>query len=113
MWSLTFFVLGKRLPNKVRVKLFVCLSVFFLISCLAQRLDKALREKHSGDKKRHEQLQNSLSQSLTNSLSGKLEKAVKAEVKSVVLPAVQKALSTVQEQLNTTLTQVTDNRLHL
>ncbi|XP_067055317.1 enhancer of mRNA-decapping protein 4-like isoform X1 [Acropora muricata] len=71
----------------------------------SQRLDKALREKHSGDKKRHEQLQNSLSQSLTNSLSGKLEKAVKAEVKSVVLPAVQKVLSTVQEQLNTTLTQ--------
>lgn len=102
MWSLIFFVLGKRLPNKVRVKLFVC---FFLTSCLAQRLDKALREKHSGDKKRHEQLQNSLSQSLTNSLSGKLEKAVKAEVKSVVLPAVQKVLSTVQEQLNTTVTQ--------
>lgn len=90
------------------VKLFVCLF-FFLTSSLAQRLDKALREKHSGDKKRHEQLQNSLSQSLTNSLSGKLEKAVKAEVKSVVLPAVQKVLSTVQEQLNTSLTQVTDN----
>lgn len=110
MWSLIFFVLGKRLPNKVRVKFFAC---FFLTSCLAQRVDKALREKHSGDKKRHEQLQNSLSQSLTNSLSGKLEKAVKAEVKGVVLPAVQKVLSTVQEQLNTTVTQVTDNRLHL
>ena len=78
----------------------------FLTNCLAQRLDKALREKHSGDKKRHEQLQSTLSQTLTTTLSGKLDKAVKAEVKSAVVPSVQKVLNSLQEQLNTTLAQV-------
>lgn len=73
---------------------------------LAQRLDKALREKHSGDKKRHEQLQSTLSQTLTTTLSGKLDKAVKAEVKSALVPSVQKVLNSLQEQLNTTLAQV-------
>ncbi|KAM7432198.1 enhancer of mRNA decapping 4 [Porites harrisoni] len=71
----------------------------------SQRLDKALREKHSGDKKRQEQLQSTLSQVLTTTLSGKLDKAVKAEVKSSVVPTVQKVLNSIQEQLNTTLAQ--------
>lgn len=77
-----------------------------LTSCSAQRLDKALRDKHSGDKKRHEQLQSTLSQTITTTLSGKLDKSVKAEIKSAVVPSVQKVLSAVQEQLNTTLGQV-------
>ena len=77
-----------------------------LTSCSAQRLDKALRDKHSGDKKRHEQLQSTLSQTITTTLSGKLDKSVKAEIKSAVVPSVQKVLSVVQEQLNTTLGQV-------
>lgn len=77
-----------------------------LTSSSAQRLDKALRDKHSADKKRHEQLQSTLSQTLTTTLSGKLDKAVKAEVKSAVVPSVQKVLNTLQEQLNTTLAQV-------
>ena len=77
-----------------------------LTSCSAQRLDKALRDKHSGDKKRHEQLQSTLSQTITTTLSGKLDKYVKAEIKGAVVPSVQKVLSTVQEQLNTTLGQV-------
>ncbi|XP_078367719.1 enhancer of mRNA-decapping protein 4-like isoform X2 [Oculina patagonica] len=71
----------------------------------SQRLDKALREKHSGDKKKHEHLQSTLSQTLTTTLSGKLDKAVKAEVKNAVVPSVQKVLNSIQEQLNTTLTQ--------
>ncbi|RMX51313.1 hypothetical protein pdam_00004685 [Pocillopora damicornis] len=71
----------------------------------SQRLDKALRDKHSGDKKRHEQLQSTLSQTITTTLSGKLDKSVKAEIKSAVVPSVQKVLSAVQEQLNTTLGQ--------
>lgn len=77
-----------------------------LTSCLAQRLDKALREKHSGDKKKQDQLQSTLSQTLTTTLSGKLDKAVKAEVKNAVVPSVQKVLNSIQEQLNTTLAQV-------
>ena len=77
-----------------------------LTNLIAQRLDKALREKHSGDKKRQEQLQSTLSQALTTTLSGKLDKAVKAEVKSAVVPTVQKVLNSIQEQLNTTLAQV-------
>ena len=77
-----------------------------LTNLIAQRLDKALREKHSGDKKRQEQLQSTLSQVLTTTLSGKLDKAVKAEVKSAVVPTVQKVLNSIQEQLNTTLAQV-------
>lgn len=71
----------------------------------SQRLDKAFREKHSADKKRHEQLQSTLSQTLTTTLSGKLDKAVKAEVKNAVVPSVQKVLSSLQEQLNNTLAQ--------
>lgn len=82
-----------------------------LTSNLAQRLEKALREKHSGDKKRHEQLQSTLSQTLTTTLSGKLDKAVKAEVKNAVVPSVQKVLNALQEQLNTTLAQVCTKRL--
>ena len=88
-----------------------CTETCFLTSYLAQRLDKALREKHSGDKKKHEQLQNTLSQTLTTTLSGKLDKAVKAEVKSAVVPSVQKVLNSLQEQLNTTLAQVSTKYL--
>ena len=48
---------------------------------------------------------------LTTTLSGKLDKAVKAEVKSSVVPTVQKVLNSIQEQLNTTLAQVGNDRL--
>ncbi|XP_048577048.1 enhancer of mRNA-decapping protein 4 isoform X2 [Nematostella vectensis] len=70
-----------------------------------QRLEKALRDKQSQDKKRHEQLTSTLSQSVTNALTGKLEKTVKQEVKGSVVPAVQKAMVPVQDQLNTTIAQ--------
>ena len=89
----------------------LALNLVSLTSNLAQRLEKALREKHSGDKKRHEQLQSTLSQTLTTTLSGKLDKAVKAEVKNAVVPSVQKVLNALQEQLNTTLAQVSTKHL--
>lgn len=92
-----------QVEERVSSKLQTTLDDFFREE--SQRLDKALRDKHSGDKKRHEQLQSTLSQTITTTLSGKLDKSVKAEIKSAVVPAVQKVLSAMQEQLNTTLAQ--------
>ncbi|XP_031552584.1 enhancer of mRNA-decapping protein 4-like isoform X2 [Actinia tenebrosa] len=70
-----------------------------------QRLDKALRERQTADKKKQEHLTSTLSQAVTNSITGKLDKTLKNEMKNNVVPAVQKVLAPVQEQLTTTMQQ--------
>lgn len=71
-----------------------------------QRLDKALRERQTADKKKQEQLTSTLSQAVTNSITGKLDKTLKHEMKNNVIPTIQKVLTPIQEQLNTTMAQV-------
>lgn len=83
------------------------LSIIILTSSNPdQRLEKALRERQTADKKKQEHLTSTLSQAVTNSITGKLDKTLKNEMKNSVLPAVQKVVTPVQEQLITTMTQV-------
>ncbi|XP_006822030.2 enhancer of mRNA-decapping protein 4-like [Saccoglossus kowalevskii] len=70
-----------------------------------QRLDAALHERQSMDKQKQEKLLETVSQTLSTTITQKLEKTVRAEMKNCVLPAVNRVVDPLKDQLHQTVAQ--------
>ncbi|XP_070576076.1 enhancer of mRNA-decapping protein 4-like isoform X2 [Ptychodera flava] len=69
------------------------------------RLDMALSEKQTMDKQKQEKLLETVSQTLSTTITQKLEKTVKVEMKNSVVPAVNRVVEPLKEQLHQSVAQ--------